>query len=161
MSDNKNNNSPLDEIFLSLTEKYNENENIRNSVSKKLQEAIASVDFNPAGKKSTTILAELDLIKTLDNVLNNSTANQINIAKLLLQRKESENNENAQAAVVEMLKNIQQLHLATAKDIISNKENIENVVKEAYENTNSSISYEKEISEDELTLPEVGDIPTV
>jgi phage-related minor tail protein len=106
----------------------------------KLMGVLETMQITPGDEPATVTEQKLGLVSSLDSLLKSTEANATNLAKLQMQKKDTDSSDTARQAVVEMLKqiNIQALGTANARTVVPS--NLDATIDKAVEKTDHPIN---------------------
>ena len=96
--------SPIDMLFQEFNQATRETDQIRDQIIQQLVSSVPSINYEKDSARDIEV--KMGVIKTLDDILKSKESSKVNKITTYLKRKDTENTENYQEAVLAVLNNL-------------------------------------------------------
>ena len=96
--------SPIDMLFQEFNQATRETDQIRDQIIQQLVRSVPSINYEKDSARDIEV--KMGVIKTLDDILKSKESSKVNKITTYLKRKDTENTENYQEAVLAVLNNL-------------------------------------------------------
>lgn len=126
--------SPIDMLFQEFNQATQETDKIRDQIIQQLVNSVPSIDYKSDSARDIEV--KMGVIKTLDDILKSKESSKVNKITTYLKRKDTENTENYQEAVLAVLNNLDPEQFR--KGNVTIQDNVDDQLEQQFETSGQS-----------------------